>query len=206
VLVFLFRSWSVPASKSAESANVEQRDCFAEIQGGETVFLGFSKISSIRDQLDTRSWSKILRCGSWNTVRAHGCVRPMIQCSTPRPLIRSCRTGNLHVELETGMPRSVNNVSRTALDSLKAKHSAICSAGYPVLSPFPFEHRPSTEPCCEHDVLEDHYRHLLNSVLVELERTDADAFESQRRRGRRQTPLVNVGYAMRVSTILTTTL
>jgi O-methyltransferase involved in polyketide biosynthesis len=108
------------------------------------------------------------------------------------------------------MPRSVSNVSRTALDSLKAKHSAICTAGYPVLSPLPVEHRPPRTPTDNHqsenDVLEDEYRQLLNAMRGELERMETDSFESQRRSRRRQTPLVNAGYAMRVSTILSTIL
>jgi GNAT superfamily N-acetyltransferase len=105
------------------------------------------------------------------------------------------------------MPWSVSNVSRTALDSLKAKHSAICTAGYPVVSPFPIEHRPPTDSNrSENDVLQDEYRQLLNTMLGELERMETDAFESQRRSRRRQTPLVNAGYAMRVSTILSTIL
>jgi GNAT superfamily N-acetyltransferase/O-methyltransferase involved in polyketide biosynthesis len=104
---------------------------------------------------------------------------------------------------------SVSNVSRTALDSLKAKHSAICSAGYPILSPFPIEHRRPSRDDRENDennVLEDEFRRLLDAMLEKLERVEAVASESQRRSRRRQTPLVNSGYAMRVSTVVSTIL
>lgn len=83
--------------------------------------------------------------------------------------------------MNAGAANIHKSVSKTAIDALIAKHSAVCVSGYPVLPGSP-----------EQDQL---FRDLLSSMA----QTAVDGTGL-----RTQTPLVNLGYAMRVAALLRT--
>jgi len=89
---------------------------------------------------------------------------------------------------------------KTALDALRAKHSAMAIAGYDPLSfsPVPSPYDDDHDETDENDDGDDggEYVRMLRCVAVRLLLGDVAAKEN------RQSPLVNAGYAVRVASVL----
>jgi hypothetical protein len=93
-------------------------------------------------------------------------------------------------------------VTRTATDALNSKYSAIILADYPVLSSAKQPHNDSKSVSSDNDAL---YRRLLQSMAACFFNNNHTSSTPSKNTTlssvRRQTPLINLGYAIRVANV-----